>query len=79
MLQAEKQNHQNVIEGKKVNNPLARYILRDLTVSYVILARENIHDEQSPWAISIAKAPCHPHCVLDIIPAVARPICLTEE
>lgn len=38
-----------------------------------------MQEEQSPCAISIINAPCHPHWVLDIIPAVARPMCLTEE
>ena len=79
MFLAEKQNHQNVIEGKKDIMPLVIYIPREFVVSYVIFARENIHEEQRPWAISIINAPCHPQVVLVIIPAVASPMCLTEE
>ena len=33
ILEAEKQNHQKVIEGNKVISPLVIYILRDCTVS----------------------------------------------
>jgi len=44
-----------------------------------MLARENKQDEHNPWAISIAKAPCHPHNEFDKIPPVASHICLTEE
>lgn len=33
ILQAEKQNHQNVIVGKNVISPLVMYILRDWIVS----------------------------------------------
>lgn len=44
-----------------------------------MLAKENIEDEQNPWAINIVKAPCQPHDVFDIIPPVASPMCLTEE
>lgn len=79
ILQAEKQNHQKVKEGNIVRKPDVRYILRDCVVSYVMLAKENIEDEQNPCAISIVRAPCQPHLVFDIIPPVARPICLTEE
>lgn len=79
MFLAEKQNHQNVIDGNRVISPLVIYMPRELTVSYVILAKENMQDEQRPWAISIINAPCHPQTELDMIPAVASPICLTEE
>jgi hypothetical protein len=44
-----------------------------------MLARENIHEEHNPCAINIINAPCQPQIVLDMIPAVARPMCLTEE
>jgi len=79
MLQAEKQNHQKVIEGNKLNIPFVKYIPRELIVSYVILAKANIHDEQSPCEIKIRNAPCQPQVVFDIIPAVARPMWATEE
>lgn len=79
ILQAEKQNHQKVIEGNKANNPLVTYILRDCVVSYLILANENIQEEHRPWATSIERPPCHPQEVPVIMPAVASPIWLTEE
>lgn len=44
-----------------------------------MFARENRQEEHSPWASSIINAPCHPQAVLDMIPAVAIPICLTDE
>lgn len=44
-----------------------------------MFAKANIHDEHNPWASIISRAPFHPHAVLDIIPAVARPIWLTDE
>lgn len=78
-MQAEKQNHQNVMAGNRVIIPLVIYIPRDPTVSYVMLAMANIHEEHRPWAISIVIAPCHPQAVLDKIPAVAKPMWLTEE
>ena len=74
ILHAEKENHQNVIDGKSASSPLVTYILRDWVVSYLMLARENMQDEQSPWAINIETLPCQPHNVPVITPAVARPI-----
>lgn len=79
MLHAEKQNHQKHNDGNKFMRPLVINILREEMVSYVIFARENIQEEHSPWAKSIIIAPCQPQGVLVMIPAVAIPMCLTEE
>lgn len=78
-MHAEKQNHQKVIDGNSLNSPFVIYILRDWVVSYLMLAKENIHEEQRPWAINIESLPCHPHNVPVSTPAVASPMCLTEE
>lgn len=79
ILHAAKQNHQKHNEGNKFIIPLVINILRDETVSYVMFARENIQEEHSPCAKSIIIAPCQPQGVLVMIPAVAIPMCLTEE
>ena len=39
----------------------------------------NRAEEVSPWEIIRVKAPCHPHCMLVIVPAISSPICPTEE
>ncbi len=44
-----------------------------------MFARANKPDEANPCAITRRRAPAHPHCVCDIIPAVTSPICLIEE
>lgn len=43
------------------------------------MARQNRADETKPWAIIIARLPYIPVVVLDMIPAVIRPICPTDE
>lgn len=79
ILAAENINHQNVIAGNNIIIPLVINMLRVFVVSYVMLARANIHEEHRPWASIIVRAPCHPQVVFDIMPPVARPMWLTEE
>lgn len=45
----------------------------------MLLAMANRAEEQSPWAIIMARAPWCPHKVLVIRPAVSSPMCPTEE
>jgi len=44
-----------------------------------MFARANRAEEQRPWAIIRAREPFHPQDEFDIVPAVRRPICPTEE
>ncbi len=79
MLAHTKRNHHNEIIGIDVSNPLVRATLRVCVSSYVILAMQNRPDETKPWAIIIANAPYIPICVLDMTPAISRPIWPTDE
>jgi hypothetical protein len=79
MLAAENINHQKDIAGNNIIMPFVMNILRVCVVSYVILASANIQDEHSPCANIMVSAPCQPHEVLDITPAVTIPMWLTDE
>ena len=72
-------NHHRHIEGRRVRKPLVTNILRVLVVSALTPARENRAGEESPWASIIARAPFHPQEDIDVIPAIANPMCATDE
>lgn len=74
-----KTNHQIVREGNKFIIPLTIIKLRVWDVSYVMFAIEKRADEIRPWAIISKRALVQPHEFNDKIPAVTRPICLTDE
>ena len=54
--------------------PLLHIILREWDRSYIILAQENIPDEQIPCAIMTIIAPLIPHVVKDRAPTIIRAI-----
>jgi len=54
-------NHIIAKEGNRLINPLLDKIFREWDRSYIILAHENIPDEQIPWEIIIIIAPDTPH------------------
>jgi hypothetical protein len=47
-------------EGKMDIIPLHKNILRELKISYDMLARANIAGEHNPWPTIIMRAPHHP-------------------
>lgn len=79
MFAADTRNHIKVIMGKVLIIPLFRAILRVEDVSYVMFARQNIAEEDSPWAIIIVRAALHPQEVFLIIPRISNPIWPTDE
>jgi hypothetical protein len=72
-------NHIILIPGKKFRIPLLHMILREWARSYIILAQENIPDEQTPWAIITIIAPLIPHDENDRTPTIISAICTTDE
>ena len=79
MLQIDRMNHQNEIEGNIHKIPLVKYILRVWVDSYVRFARANIHEEHNPWAIIMIRAPFHPHEDKRDTPKITKAMCPTEE
>lgn len=74
ILQIDNKNQHKEKAGKRLKIPLVKNILRVEVPSYVILARENIHEEHRPCAIIIAIEPCHPQVEQSIVPIITKAI-----
>ena len=67
------------IIGNKFNFALFNIILRECERSYIILAQENIPEEQTPWANIIIIVPLILQKFLDKILIIIKAIWTTEE
>lgn len=79
MLQIDSRSHHIEKAGKSLRIPLVKNILRVFVLSYVMLARLNMQEEHKPWAIIMARAPCHPHEEHNIAPMITNAMWPTEE
>jgi hypothetical protein len=79
ILQIHNKNHHSAIDGIICINPLHNNILRDEVRSKTMLVRQNIPDEQSPWAIIRAKHPVAPVFLPAITPEITKLICAIDE
>lgn len=79
ILQALKTNHQNVRDGKILMIPLVKNNLRVFVLSYVILARENRHEEHKPCETINVNAPHQPQAEFRVTPMITRAMCPTDE
>ena len=65
--------------GKKFKFLLFIIIIREWVRSYIILAQENIPDEQTPWAIIIIIVPFIDHSLFIKILTIIKAIWTTDE
>jgi len=74
-----KRNQNEVIIGNKFNFALFNIILREWERSYIILAQENIPEEQIPWANMMIILPKSLQKFLDKMLTIINAIWTTEE
>lgn len=79
ILIAIKINHQNVILGDIIINPLNNIIFRDLYFIYKSFTRKKRADDDIPWAIIIIIAPINPILFIEKIPIKTNAMCATDE
>lgn len=79
MFKAINVNHQNVILGIIINNPLNIRVLRVLYLIYRSFTSKNKAEEEKPCAIIMIKAPVSPTRFIVNNPVKTNPIWATDE